>query len=593
MGPIGTAASSMVPNSTMADGYHTKWKDENFQDPASLQPGKVQSRPESRRKRLTRFVRSWSATQCALVAFGAFLIVWAIVVSVLLLLIPLRYMTSVVAADRTAYLVSGAAAWARAEAARELMGTVQVRDALRAALRSDLLQGSWDTTTLEQVLAPVFSTVSCLHEVELIFADTFPAMTVVGTSRNSGSGALELNLRSNAENCYLFGAQGCLNGPVPPSVAPSWHFDALNLVGRASAVAAENAAVVVAKRSAGRSDGTSASKFEVVQLQLEDFELGDDAGAWEQLASLSLLPEQSEAWAVETWLPSYRLIFRLADPSSAFPSEGPYAQPALVGRIAAKVGSLSGTRLQDERLGNQGRVHLVDRAGFVLASHDPMELLAVDPSGRMRLKTLTEVSSAGGFAAAVIDELGKGKDAEVQQGGGHIAISFLPPPLEHFAVVASAPSQEPFRDGSMYATSITCLIFAALPYISGLAFSVAVVVDQRVARRAVKEFNLDNSDDDDEDLDTAAATLANTGPRRSSIVRIRASAIRNMDTLRGNIANLSLAKQMAALEAEALGKTRLPDEGVDVVADVSDELALANSPQRGNVGADSSNHRQG
>eukprot|EP00444_Apocalathium_aciculiferum_P064837 CAMPEP_0183570020 /NCGR_PEP_ID=MMETSP0371-20130417/121938_1 /TAXON_ID=268820 /ORGANISM="Peridinium aciculiferum, Strain PAER-2" /LENGTH=140 /DNA_ID=CAMNT_0025779659 /DNA_START=44 /DNA_END=462 /DNA_ORIENTATION=+ len=129
MGPTGTAASSMVPNSTMADGYHTKWKDENFQDPASLQPGKVQSRPESRRKRLTRFVRSWSATQCALVAFGAFLIVWAIVVSVLLLLIPLRYMTNVVAADRTAYLVSGAAAWARAEAARELMGTVQVRDA--------------------------------------------------------------------------------------------------------------------------------------------------------------------------------------------------------------------------------------------------------------------------------------------------------------------------------------------------------------------------------------------------------------------------------------------------------------------------------
>jgi len=504
-------------------------------------------------KKMWTIILGMTFSQWLWVIMVAFIIVWAVVLSILLLIIPIAYLNEVISWDRAQYLSSGIATIIRSKLERELMAAVQAQTALRAVHRASILHGASDTVTLERALVPIFAATTCLHEVEVVFPRESAISTVVGSTLNSESNEIELTFQSNSLSCYLYGMQGCLSGSIPAKTHPKWYATVMTFDSKAAIYEAETAAIAEASKSTGLSESGSSSTVttEAAAIVLGDYELETDAGGWQSAPVFNRVSGTGDDWAVDTYLPVYNYLFRL----SAFDVEDG-AVPEMIGRVAVNLGALSGSILQDESLGPSGEVWLLDSSGVILAAKSRIDTLVMESSGTFRLKKLSEVTSLEPLAATLSGILSNGEDADFSVGEGetHAAVAFLASPMDQYAVLVMTPVLDEFRDGAMFATSVTCLIFAGLPYFAMLS-AAALLGGKRILRRK-KVKDLDSESDDEFDEGFRNKHLN----RQSSVMRVRHSAIRHIDVVRSHLAQLSLAKRMESLEMEAAGRDKAREE---------------------------------
>jgi len=251
--------------------------------------------------------------------------------------------------------------------------------------------------------------------VELNFQDG-PA--VVSVQRGQGTdGLLEVQLQSNnIADCFLLGMDGCIDVGVDFGRRPEWYWNGLG----------------INKTSAG------------------------DAVAWDPMPELVNRDMGNITTVINVFFPSYRLAFR-----SVSSDTGNFA----VGRVTLEIGDLSGQRLQDKRLGPSGKVYLVDRQGVIIASEASADLLVVEkPSGLVRFRRIWELPA--GWASSLRGKFGHGTgNAKVTTDSGmFVALSWLPEPLGHFAIVVAVDGSDTFAVAPLRSTHIGCLVEGIIPY---------------------------------------------------------------------------------------------------------------------------------
>lgn len=368
------------------------------------------------------------AMQLAMLFFSIFFFVWSMIVSVLLIMSANQYLFSTISATREWYVIEGCITWAQAEAAQVLGSAVGTYEAVNLAVGAGLLSGSTDYAALERILAPALSMSPRVRGVELNFLDG-PA--VVSVQRKAGDGTLEMDMQSNnIADCFLLGMDGCIDVGVSSGERPEWWYSGHGI------------------------NATSSG----------------DRVAWDAEPELVNRDMGNITTVIMVWYPSYRLAFR------SVPSDtGNFA----VGRVTLEVGSLSGRRLQDERLGPTGKVYLVDRRGYIIASESSADLLVVErPSGRVRFRHIWELGSAG-WASSLGGAFfpGAGDKQVVTDDGMLVALSWMPEPFGHFGIVVAVDGSDTFAIGELRSTHIGCLVEGILPYavmLTALCLMIAV-----------------------------------------------------------------------------------------------------------------------
>jgi len=184
------------------------------------------------------------------------------------------------------------------------------------------------------------------------------------------------------------------------------------------------------------------------------------------------------------WFPTYHLVFRTIFPGGKL---------NVVGRVAVEVGELSQSRLQDEAMGELGRVFVADSGGYLLAAPDANELVQVEGSVEENkripiMRRLYELPPS--WASSVrkafpysypttppppsltvtsrppwVQPAPSTKTALDIGDNDLVFVSpFAAVDLSHFAVVLMAPELSPFTDGVLFAIGITAFAFAAFPF---------------------------------------------------------------------------------------------------------------------------------
>lgn len=383
-----------------------------------------------KRQKSRHFVsRKLDARQYAICAGACFLISWGLAVTFLLLRLGIMYTFDTIALTRKHYVVEGATSWAKTVASKDVMQAVNVWNLINSSIIGLVYKEPQDYSNLNSVLSPAFETMPSLHSVDLTFSDSVSEVNMV---RQNGSDVVTSSnyMRSNSVDCFLMGVDSCtaiedlLPGQVAP-LRPQWQ-----ILG------------TLLKPSAYGGVFTWAPEPELV------VEPSGDGG--------SLLS------------PSIRLIFQSTFPRHRTPSG---ASTKVIGRITVKVAALGGERLVDSRLGEKGSIYLCDASGTMLASRNPSDLLTVE-DGLVRYRYLWEIDGDGvstvrnAFAGSSIEAM------TVKSGDTLVAVEPLDHPLERFAIVAVAPSFEPFENHVLIGTSAIASIVAPAPYVlaGGMAF---------------------------------------------------------------------------------------------------------------------------
>lgn len=386
--------------------------------------------------------RTLEPSQYAMAGAGCAVLMWLVLLPLLLLLITYRYTFIVIDDTREWYGVNGCAEWAKAVVAYEFNSALAAHATVHRSARMGIYRTAEDLDTVEHMLAPIFQGTAMLQSVDLAFANA--NFTLRATWDGDVGG--RLLLQSSADDCASLGPDACFDD----TGYRTWYTfgEALPLT---------------TSEEAAQGNGT-----------------GDGAFGWpgtpELLTENSTdgmkAPESEDGEPVA--LPALRLVFR-----SSFLPAGE-ASPLFMGRVTFELGRLSGGRLKDDRLGDDGRVYVCDSSGTLLAARDPKSLVFTDiSSGAMRLKHIWELGDSGEapVPSSVLRQMvqkafsnGYAADPVTSfTDGTLVVVSLLSPPLENFAVVVVVPSWEPFANTTILWLSLVSAFIAPLPYAFALA----------------------------------------------------------------------------------------------------------------------------
>lgn len=378
------------------------------------------------------------ARQYAIFGGIVFLTSWGLAVTFLLLNLGIMYNFSTVPTTREDYSVKGAAEWAKKQAAEDLMQGIEVWNVINGSIMGWVYRTPTDYTNLGNVLRPVFDTMPALYSIELAFNDRASQVTL--TRRKGGTDMVMVGpsslMQASSADCFLMGVEGCASQPLTMPLEqvprPLWY----------------------------------------------KFGLGIPSTAYGGAISWWMDPEivvQTAADGGDLLTPAVRLMFNLAFPKY-YDKNGAYA--VVVGRITLSLSALGGSRLKDERLGDEGKILLVDAGARVLASQEVMDVLGVE-YGRVRFRSLYEAGRSWGASSVMnafrVDVI---KEMKTQSDKTFIAVEPLPSPLGRFGIVVVAPSREPFQNVALVGTSAIASIVAPAPYVLAGGFAVLFIIGQ-------------------------------------------------------------------------------------------------------------------
>lgn len=385
-------------------------------------------------KELKRLPADIGVVKCSLCAFMFFMFVWGVLASILLVVLSSHYVTTATDAERERYAVDGCMAHMHAEVQAVLLPAYQVQAALRRAVRSGLVTGASSASVLELLLAPVLRSSAHLSGVQLAFPEASSTTTLVVSRARLADDSDRITVQSDGSSCFVLGPGGCVD-PVPDGSPDCFLLGAAGCRGRSGVVP-------------WISHGLSLE--EATRLPGEP---GLFANEWSSEPELEVLGGELA--------PVRRLLFRT---SERLPNG---QEVTVVGRVSVEIGGLIGAVLEDEQLGPEGQVYLVDAAHRVLASKSPADVVALDglASGGLAFRAVADVEAlrlvASDLAATV-----PSADATVRDAGGGLAVlRCLPSPLGSFAVVVYAPDRGAFIHMPMMATCFVSTGVAALPYL--------------------------------------------------------------------------------------------------------------------------------
>jgi len=418
----------------------------------------------TRMKDLKRLPADIGVVKCSLCAFVFFMIAWGVLASILLVVLSSHYITTATDAERERYAVDGCMAHMHAEVQAVLLPAYQVQAALRRAVRSGLVTGASSVSVLELLLAPVLRSSAHLSGVQLAFPGASSTTTLVISRTRLADGSDRTTIQSDGASCYVLGPGGC----VDPAAGGSQDCFLLG--------------------AAGCQDQSGTVPWISEGLALQDAvmlpgESGLFVSQWSAAPELEVL-----AGALA---PVCRLLFRT---SERLPNG---QELTVVGRVSVEIGGLTGAVLDDDQLGPEGKVYLVDAAHRVLASRSPADVVAPDglATGGLAFRAVAEVEAlqpvAPDLAAAV-----PGAGATVRDPGGGLAVlRWLPSPLSSFAVVVYAPERGPFIHMPMMVTCFASTGVAVLPYvIIVFGFVFIILADCVFILRQSKEENVEGNE---------------------------------------------------------------------------------------------------
>jgi hypothetical protein len=413
---------------------------------------KVSTLKKAKNKKLKGGAKKLDARQYAMLGGVIFLTGWGLAVTFLLLNLGIMYNFTTVPETREDYSVKGAAEWAKRQASEDLMQGVEIWNIINASLTGLVYRSPADYTNLGNVLSPVFDTMSTLHSIEFGFSDR---ASQVSLTRRKGTEGTVLRgpssvMQATSTDCFLMGVEGCVAQPLTMALdiapRPYWYTHGM--------------------------------------YSLRPTPYGGSFSWWNEP---ELVVEKSDDGGDLLW-PVIRLVFKVSFPTFRDASG---ANTVVVGRITIKLAGLGGSRLADKRLGDDGKILLVDAGGITLASQDVYDVLGVS-EGRARFKSFREVGGAwtsavnGAFPseAEPDDTFRRRLSAEnpvtrmkKEADGTFVAVEPLAYPLERFAIIVVAPSREPFQNVALVGTSALASVVAPAPYaITGVIAAVFVVI---------------------------------------------------------------------------------------------------------------------
>ncbi|CAE7455557.1 unnamed protein product [Symbiodinium natans] len=173
------------------------------------------------------------------------------------------------------------------------------------------------------------------------------------------------------------------------------------------------------------------------------------------------------------WYPTVRLLFR-----QPLPTAWSAQNEILCGRISVEVMALTGDRLRDTNLGENGRTYVVDSSGAVLSALDLQDTITVDSVGTIQFRHISQIpGSDGGHLVASAFKGNRIEALRVQEGSLAAVVQPLNEPLDMFAVVViSRYENTSFQDQSIVESMSVLLTFASLPYAIMLVTLVTVLV---------------------------------------------------------------------------------------------------------------------
>lgn len=376
-----------------------------------------------------------------LVAFAAFLGLWVVSITIILMLVAVRYLGTTVQNDREWYLLHGCTSWAQAEVERLLYAALSVQQAVRAATCTGYAVAPHDYGALERALAPIVLAERAVSSVELAFAGTSDRIFL--RRRVSGGGAWVPFMQSNSNVCYLLGADGCVESHDLLS-SGVWVDTALNLEESNDSVC-------------GAFDWATEPELLLLEVEPDD-------------------PVANMANPAVAWFPSYHLHFRSKFHRLGLP---------VAGRVTLSLGSLSGSALRDTRLGEDGSVYLCDGTGRILASQNPDDLLVVDAqTGALYFRSIWDLPSTEAFPGLREAFLGDAAKRAVLQGESEERTSWLavvvplPEPHGRFATVVVSRSLQGFGDDTQRSLSFVAVVAAALPYFALVSVTIGTMIYQ-------------------------------------------------------------------------------------------------------------------
>jgi hypothetical protein len=126
----------------------------------------------------------------------------------------------------------------------------------------------------------------------------------------------------------------------------------------------------------------------------------------------------------------------------------------------------------DSRLGDEGKIMLVDATGILLAADNPMDLLTMS-NGIIRMTPIAEVDPKCGSvvqSAASSDSIASKQDDSSEL----IIVEPLSDSMDRFAIVVKAPSVTPFTNTLLLSLAVTSAFVGPSPYV--IAATVLVVI---------------------------------------------------------------------------------------------------------------------
>jgi len=365
--------------------------------------------------------------------FAAWIVLWIVAASVISAVFFVRYI-GIVEDNQAWYLQHGSARSAAAETTAVLQAAIEAKEALIASINFGLIKTSYDYAAIESTLAPTLLLQPFLRTFDITFSDRTAGLHI---RHQAGEGGRQLILQSNAEDCYLLGTQGCANLGVQPRRFPAWHTDAMFL-----------------NMSFEGADQDIMTQQQMIQLSKQ-------AGAFQQWFTTPMLaPGARQNDSSVVWYPTVRLLFR-----QPLPEAWSATNEILCGQISVEVMALTGDRLRDGHLGENGRVYVVDSSGAVLSALDLQDTITMTVTGALQFRHITEMGSFGNLVASAF----KGsmiEEMQVKEGSLAAVVQPLRPPLEMFAVVVvSRYENTDFQDQSIVESMSVLLTFASLPYI--------------------------------------------------------------------------------------------------------------------------------
>lgn len=391
--------------------------------------------------------KGMDAKQCAMFAGAVFIAIWGITATVLLLRLGIMYTFDSVMNTRKEYITKGAADWAKTVATKDLREGIEVWNLLNNSIAGLVYRAPEDYTNLGNVLSPAFVTMPSLHSVELAFSDREASVSL---TRKAVADRDSILMQSTAKDCFLMGGHGC----VPPPSTPLYH------------------SLTYGERPLWY--GTA------IQLGLSPY-----GGSFRWESEPDLVVEVAEDGGAKL-SPCIRLLVKLIFPTHGTPAKANYIGvdglpkvrhytiPTIVtGRITVKLDRLSGERLVDGRLGDKGKMFLVDASGVLLSSRERMDLVVVE-NGLVRMKKCWEVDGdwwgdiRSAFREPAVASMLKDSDKTC------VAVEPLDAPLQRFAAVVVAPSLFPFQNSPLIVTAGIAALVGPAPYVLGGAVAVVL-----------------------------------------------------------------------------------------------------------------------